>query len=254
MPADRSHFEALIAAIATLAMALVPQEAFPADTVEPVVHGTLDHEAYIAMEGLKAGGSGTLLAQYLTGVGVAPRFSFFLGGDAVVHPAVPGPEAGFLAGVIGTPLDTDHVDIDLGLEIGCAGAGPTGAIAGPLVEFNYDGEPDLSLWGLYLQAGLPLFWTGDSPAVDVELRLGAYLTLRDVHQILVETSAAFHPLSHDRTGRAEIGGISLGYNVTVHEAVEIILEILLDVPQGGEPVSAGLMVGAIVTLPGRSHM
>ncbi len=46
-----------------------------------------------------------------------------------------------------------------------------------------------------------------------------------------------------------MGGLALGYNVTLSESIELINQLYLDIPQRDDPVAVGLMIGFIATLP-----
>ncbi len=47
----------------------------------------------------------------------------------------------------------------------------------------------------------------------------------------------------------DVGGLALGYNVTLSKSIELINQLCLDLPQQNEPVAVGLMIGFIATLP-----
>jgi len=117
---------------------------------------------------------------------------------------------------------------------------------GTAFELNLDLAPDLSLWGVYLRGCVHL---GGGLHVGVETTLGTYVTLSERHQLLLEADAEFVLHAGDRQGGVQIGGIALGYNIVVHEAVELITEIFLDIQQPGGSFSTGVMLGLILTLP-----
>ena len=45
-------------------------------------------------------------------------------------------------------------------------------------------------------------------------------------------------------------GISLGYNVVVHDAIELVNQVYFDIPGDDEAFSFGVMVGFIASPPG----
>jgi hypothetical protein len=139
----------------------------------------------------------------------------------------------------------------------------------PAVELNLDAKPDLALCGLYLRAEEALEGRDDSvednPATDADetrekytfapttaLTVGAYVTIAEIHQILVEYDIAFHHGLNDAPeGKPEVvehGGVALGYNVVVSENFEILSQVSVDIPNSGEKVAAGFMVGLIASI------
>jgi len=47
----------------------------------------------------------------------------------------------------------------------------------------------------------------------------------------------------------EVGGLSLGYNLTLDEHLELIHEVSLDIPQEDEELGVGFRLGVIARLP-----
>ena len=83
--------------------------------------------------------------------------------------------------------------------------------------------------------------------LDVPAAIGAYVTFADVHQVLVQYDAVVpvDPKPEDRD--LEVGGMRLGYNLTVDESLELIHEVSLDIPQADEELGVGFSVGFIAT-------
>jgi len=109
---------------------------------------------------------------------------------------------------------------------------------------------------VYVRVGLPLSGRPkeDEPtehmfAAAVETTIGTYLTIREHHQLLIEYDMFFQTLPAEEEKTVEVGGFALGWNVVVNDAIELINQVYFDVPQYGEPLAAGLMVGFIATLP-----
>jgi hypothetical protein len=220
-----------------------PGPAGAADTWEEWEPGATDAELYVGYSGIGLAGRdrGPSL-EYLQGFGLGHTLSTFL--SATVE-AADRTRAGFAAALFGTPLDTDHVDLDLILIFGQAWRRLDDLSAGAAFELNLDLAPDLSRAGLYLRGCVHV--TGDRCAL-VETILGAYVTLAQNHQLLLEADATF-TVTAAPADATEVGGIALGYNVMVHDAVELITQLFLDVPQAGERFSSALTVGVILTLP-----
>jgi hypothetical protein len=237
---------------AALALAL-SRPAQAADTIETFDPGPSDVELYAGVDGI--GASGTMFLEHVVGFGIAPWLSALVGASVSSGCDLEGVSAGFAASLFGTPLDTDHVDLDLVIDVSSERPGLDGFSAGPALELNVDLEPDLALWGAYLRTGVPAYGRrssspehpGHVPTCSFVGTLGTYLTFRPGHQILLEAGMTVHlgPAGADR--RVEVGGVAVGYNVEIDHSAELILEVFLDIPQAGEGFSAGIMLGVIGT-------
>ncbi len=224
---------------------VIASEARAADTWEGWDPGPSNAEVHAGYSGIGLpGGEHGPGMEYLQGFGLGHTLSTFL--SATVQ-AVGATRAGFAAGFFGTPVDTDHVDLDLILVLGQEWRRLEDLSAGAAFELNLDLAPDLSVWGVYLRGCIHM---GGALEASVEAILGTYVTLRQRHQILLQADATFVLNPDARADAADVGGIALGYNVLVHDAVELVTELILDVPRAGEALSAGVMLGVILTLPG----
>lgn len=241
-----------------LVLSLHEEDAGAADTVEVWAKGPTDAELYVGLEGIGPEKEGrNTRFEYLAGFGITDRISAYLMGSLDASWALTGLGAGFGAGVLGTPLDTDHVDLDLFIDVAACGPGLRGFSAGPAFELNLDLEPDLALWGVYLRAGVPVegiklaspAHPGHGIFLSIPVVLGTYYTVRGSHQILLEADVTFHALPSGVDRKVEVGGASLGYNVVLGRVAELITEVFLDVPQRGEMFSVSVMVGVVLTLP-----
>ncbi len=163
-------------------------------------------------------------------------------------------------GLFGTPLQTDHVDLDLFMDLRAGGPELGELRIGPSLELNLDADAEMQTWGLYTRAGVPILRRAQATAgcetpeyqlvLIVESTLGAYLHLARGHQLLLELDGTLRPSPADDERRWELGGVALGYNVVINESVELITQLNLDLPQArGDGVSVGLMTGFILTLP-----
>jgi len=228
-----------------------------ADTVETWDVGATDVDFYGGFDGIGAD-ERSLYGDIMLGYGLVERFSAYLGTTLSASDHLTDGNADVYLGIFGTPLDTDHVDLDLFLDVGAGGDGFDEFSLTPSTELNVDLKPDLGLWGLYLRAGAPIYGRLESGedgaaehhrAFDVELNPGTYLNLGAGHQILLEFDMAFHPKGGADEHTVDIGGVALGYNVVLTDPIELITQLYLDLPQAGERASVGVMVGFIATLP-----
>lgn len=248
------------------AMTFLPlaREARAADTIETWDAGGANVEVYMLMDGFGHGArSQALGADLLAGWGLSDRLSVYLSTSLSADGYPTAGAAELALGVFGTPIDTDHFDVDLLLDICAAGGGLGEFCLAPGLELNYDAAPGGTAWGLYARAGLLLTGreadAGADPAaarperiVDAHATLGAYLTLDQRRQLLLEFDMTFHDRPAAGMAPAEVGGVALGYNALLTGALELISQVRLDLPQSGERTSLGGMVGFIATLPGGS--
>ncbi len=245
---------------------VIPDEARAADTTETYAVGPSEIELYGGIDGL---GMGTfdrsVWAETLIGWGFVDRFSGYLvaGWSADGALGRRARVAGF--GIFGTPVDTDHVDLDLVLDLCITGEGIE---VTPSLELNLDLAPDLALAGLYLAVGETLGVEGHLASADpilpgvegpgsraslvpsMGLLSGIYWTVSDGHQLLIELDAGVRHGGREGERILEIGGLALGYNAVLTEILEILVQVSVDVPQRGEKAAAGLMLGLILALPG----
>lgn len=240
--------------------AALARPARASDTTETFDPGATDIELYATADGLgRAAAERAFSADLVLGYGVMERLSAYLGttllGDGTLGSGAAQP---FL-GVYGTPLETDHIDIDLFLGLAVA----DGSLhVAPAFELNLDSDPTLLGWGLYLRGGVDLSnrrlpaHTHDGEqllsglAWSADATLGAYWTVHERHQLLLELDAAFQLAPGPDERAAELGGVALGYNVGVHEAIELITQVWLDLPQEpAEPPALAATAGFIATIP-----
>ncbi len=219
-----------------------------ADTIEPFDPGLSDVELYAGFEGLglRRAEQGAF-AEGVLGYGITPAMSMYLAPSFAADGYLTGVGPGFELGAFGTPVNTHHLDLDVGL--GVATDGEVLAYA-PYLELNLDLEPDLELAGLYVRGGLDVFGVVDDagePATEwgTNGSAGAYVTLAERHQVLVELDATWVADPEPDTPHTEVGGLHVGYNVQVLDHLELINEVSADVPQTGEAWSFGFFVGFI---------
>jgi len=245
---------ASFAALPILAFTL-SSPARAADTVETWDVGATDVDLYLGFDGIGPDDDArALYGDIMLGFGLVERLSAYIGATLSANDHFADGNADVYLGIFGTPVDTSHFDLDLFLDITAGGDGFDQFALTPSTEFNFDLDPDMSSWGLYLRAGVPIYGERQHEGpdehhrvLDVELNPGTYLTLGPGHQLLLEFDLAFHP--HHDTHPTHIGGVALGYNVTLAEPLELINQVYLDIPQGEETPAVGLFTGIIVTMP-----
>lgn len=249
-----------LGALAGALILMMAQPARAADTIETWEKGATDVELYGGYDGMGlAAGERIAYGDVLIGYGIAPRFSAFLGMTLEGSDAFSQGSSTHYFGAFGTPLDTNHFDLDLILEFSQGGFDQTFEIR-PAVELNYDQQPDMSTWGLYVRAPLPIYGRRfTSPlhpdesraetTYHLETSLGAYLSPATGHQILAEYTMGYHPSARDDERAFDLGGVALGYNFMLTEELEAITQLTLGIPQDDESWSVSAMVGFIATLP-----
>ncbi|MBW2524604.1 MAG: hypothetical protein JRI23_10530 [Deltaproteobacteria bacterium] len=253
---------------ATTALLTAATAADAADTTETFDEGAADIEVYTGVDGLGLGqGAATFAGETVLGYGIVKRISAYARAAASANDLLEDGDGEAALGLFGTPVETDHFDIDLGVDVGW---NPGSALITPGVELNLDAEPDLALAGVYLRGEEALVTRkeaaaeppdGSPPGGEAEtgtdetvlapttvLTLGTYWTMAEGHQLLLEADAgvAHRPAEDEET--FDFGGVALGYNFEVHESVELISQVFLDVPiRDGEQVSTGVSIGLIGT-------
>lgn len=250
MTATSKHFARLAWLVLMLAL---PGNALAADTLEPWGIGATDVEAYVGYDGLGArAAERSISGQALLGYGLADRFSAYVAVGISADGKLASSAQSLALGAFGTAFDSDHFDLDLILDLS---AGDGFAVA-PMLEANFDLEPDLAAWGMYLRGGPTVATAPAGSAFDVDagltLVLGTYYALADGHQLLLELDFVFDFTRDPGDRPGDIGGLALGYNVSVHDNVELITQLSVDIPLAGDESSVGIMVGFLATVPSAS--
>lgn len=261
--------KAQVRAIALAAAMLLAGEAMAVDTWETYGVGASDFELYAGLDGAGLGKyEKTVWSEALVGFGITESFSAYAVAFAEANERFSAGTGGGGFGIFGTPIDSDHFDLDLILG---SAFGEGWMTVSPAVELNLDARPDQGLCGLYVYAEEVLEGRDDSveddpatPDVDeteerhafaptTALAIGGYFTIAEIHQLFLQYDVAFHHGIEDAPeGGGELveaGGVALGYNVQVADAVELITQVSVDVPGDGEQVSAGFMIGIVTSMP-----
>lgn len=234
-----------------------------ADTLETWDAGAGNIDFYVSLDGMgrslqEQGVAGDMLL----GWGVADRLSTYLSVSLAADGALADGDAGLGVGLFGTPVDTDHLDLDLLLDLSAGGAGLRELSLGPALELNFDAAPDQASWGAYVRAGLAItgrvagddgsakMAAGSGRLVDRVLTVGSYRSLGPRRQVLLEYDVTWHDEPEAGSPTIDRGGLALGHNLRLGDSLELITQGRWDVPQGGQPGGVGFTVGFIAGLPG----
>ncbi|MBW1807419.1 MAG: hypothetical protein JRJ19_04935 [Deltaproteobacteria bacterium] len=249
--------------VLTLSLILMDRSPIQAaDTVETWAVWATNVDFYLGFEGIgPKEHDRKIYGDIMLGYGLLNRFSAYLGTTLLGNEYFSDGSAEFYLGIFGTPVDSSHFDLDMFLDISIGGPGLSQFQLQPSIELNFDLEPEQRSGGLYLRAGVALYaqdQSSPSPAdqeigFHVETTLGAYYTIKEDHQILLEYNMRHMLSPGDDRSAVEVGGIALGYNVTIDDSLEIISQLFFDIPQIDEPFSTGIMLGLIATLPSCHH-
>jgi hypothetical protein len=231
-----------------------------ADTIETFEPGASDFELYVGYDGIGLDKKQrTVYGDAMLGYGLRDGLSAYAG---VVLEGNDGFSTGATTnyiGVFGTPVDTDHVDLDL--IFGVSSGGPDQMFeVRPALELNLDSDADMAGAGAYVRAPFPIYGRQVSAPIhptddeteltfQVETTAGVYAMLAPGHQLLVEYNMGFHPDPNEDERTTEIGGITLGYNVELADGFELINQVFGDIPQDDEGASFGVMTGFLATVP-----
>ena len=243
------------------AFVLHPCLVFGADTVETWDVGATDVDMYLGFDGIgHEEDLRSMFGDMMLGYGIIDGFSVYLGTTLQGHESMGSGTSNIYLGMFGTPLDTDHFDLDLFFDVSLGGESFEEFQIGPALELNFDLAPERQSWGVYLRAGIPVYGRSisnpehpESPRVEptfhIATTLGTYYTIRQGHQVLLEFDTCFHPDTRDEDRSLDIGGLAFGYNVSICDSIELINQVYVDIPQQDETPSVGIMLGFIATLP-----
>jgi hypothetical protein len=242
--------------LAAVLLAL-PAIAQGADTIEVWEPGAYGVEMHLGVtHSHHHGGKPELTNEFLVGRGMNARLSTYVG--ACVTPEAGSSAWDLCMGLMGNLLDRDHFDIDVVLDASIGGEAWDSYGLLPLVEFNFDRDPQMGSWGLYLRTRLPLWQvrTADaeggrtwSRGFDLGLNPGAYWTLSDRHQLLIEYDIAYE-VSRNDPRATDQGRFALGLGTVVDERFEIVSRIEIAVPEQDESPDLSFGFGLIGTLVG----
>lgn len=208
------------------------------DTTEPFDMGFSDNEAYATVGGLGSGGDLVLESEYLIGIGITDRLSSSLAVGTSTDHYLANAEWAIGAGLFLNVVDSDLFKLDI-----AAGLSTTGDFALG-TELNFDFER----FGLQLTLE-EAFANAANSETDVDLTTGIapllYVSLSENAQLL---TAVDFSVAHNGDG-LQIGSAALGYNQVISDAIELITEVSLDIPQDSEPLTGAVSIGFVATIP-----
>lgn len=227
-----------------------------ADTVETWDVGATDVDFYMGMENLGLSKEeGAVFGDIMLGYGLIDRFSAYIGTTFQADRHLGQSEPQHYLGLFGTPLESEHVDLDffLGFSSSASGASIT-----PSFELNLDRDGDMSSYGVYLRTGVifqgqpvDMEVTDSSAEVDktIEINPGVYWSLSDRSQLLLEYSTGYLSTSPAEKDRWDTSHVHLGYNHTLVSEIELITEVNWALEKTDGVTPWGGFVGIIATLP-----
>ena len=228
-----------------------------ADTVEPFDVGATDFELSAGVDGLGLGKTEkTVFGDVVLGYGILPRLSGYFQTTLSSNEYLADGAMGVAFGGYGTVVDTHHFDVDLFLDF-AGGEGDTAVSSS--FELNLDGDPEMRSVGVYLRGGISFYGrdtgSGESETSDdeiasqLEATFGAYVTLGEFQQVLLEFDMLYRPDALDVEPSFDIGGVAMGYNVMLTDRLELINQVFVDVPRNDDPWGVGVSTGFIATMP-----
>lgn len=240
---------------------IVSIQAYAGDTTELIDHGTLEIDPTLSLTNIHDGKPG-FSSELSLGYGVTDFLTTSIAFTQSSAEALADSDLAVTLGFLSTPLDSDFFDIDVMLDFSLEGlgAGPASYAVTPGLEFNFDLDPDMSSWGLYLRLGLPIHsehiidLKSDDESLktdlDLEFTLGTYLSFGDIHQILIEGGFTAANLAENLGERDVLDPfLSLGYNVQILDTFELTSELAFDIPKNDDDdFSATLSIGGIFSI------
>lgn len=236
-------------------MAMTPS-VHAADTIEAWARDYWNLDAYVGYDGIGQAQDGRSLGmELMVGYGITDRLSLSLGMTVSAMEAMKAAEAGAFLGVFFTAVETEHFDLDLALYLYAEGAGLSSLGFNPFIEVNLDSDNEMKGVGAYLRAeavlggDANLGWSETFNA-GLGFTLGGYVTVAGDHMLLLEVAAEVNPMAEGDETSARFAGVALGYNLVLSDLAELITEVGLGLPTGGEQLSGSVTVGAIFTIGG----
>jgi hypothetical protein len=239
-----------------------------ADTVETCDEGAVDFEFFLGGDALNLDEyEKTVYSELVLGYGLLPAFSGYVALGAEADEFLVQGEGGYSFGLIGTPLDTDHVDLDLMLDVSLGGEGFAEPGVAPGLELNIDLLPDQEVWGVYARlidavSGRdvsveddPTTTTVDESETRYELQhaidqtYGTYVTIAGRHQILAEYYHTSNTNPADDELSSDSGGFAVGYNIVLVDNLELITHINCHPGHDHQDATWGASLGIVVTIP-----
>lgn len=127
---------------ANAVLVAVPSMASGADTMEPYEPGLSNIDFYIGVDDISGVREElTVSSEVMLGYGILDRFSGYLGIALEGNGYLVEGATGVYFGLMGTPLETKHVDLDVYLTAGTGEPGSSCLRWTPGLELNFDLDP-----------------------------------------------------------------------------------------------------------------
>ena len=234
---DRRCCRALAVLVMGSIVAVPVALAVAADTVEVWEPGDSEVDLYVD----HAPRSGESSAAVMFGHGLTRGISAYVGATLAGVDGFAERTTGFYFGMLATLFDSDHVDVDVLVDV-TETTGQATEIS-PGIELNLDADRDMASWGLYARVGAA------AHAGALGGTVGAYQQVASGHQLLVEYHRQIAPRGGAKAGP---GAIALGYNLALSGAVELVSQLQVTIPRPDERADYALLAGIIAALPATS--
>ena len=193
--------------------------------------------------------------EMMPGYGITDRLSVYLGVAVTALETMEAAEAGTYLGMFFTAVESEHFDLDIAADFFAEGPGLSTFGFYPYLELNLDSNNEMSGLGAFARVGAALAGNGeegwqDTFGVGLEFTLGAYVTIASDHMLVLEVGAEANPMAGDDEVSGRVSSTALGYNVVLSDLAELITEVGVGLPTGGEEISASVTLGVIFTIEG----
>lgn len=225
--------------IGSCLISMMAYSSIPAlDTTEPFDLGFSDNELYISFTGIGADkGERRLSAEYVIGAGITESFSSMFTLAIESDEFFGNTASEFGIGLFLNSIDNEHLKLDFMTGFSSAGSLTLGT------EINLD----FNRFGIQLSVEEALSHGGttlDDVNIETSVAPLVYYSVNDVIQALASIDFVL-----PGGGVAEIGVASVGLNAVINDAIELITEFGIDIPQDGEALTVGVSIGIVATLP-----
>ncbi len=242
-----------------LVLAATSAPALALDTLELFDPGLSEFRFSLSLSGV-GWDEGAVGGEVLLGIGITEWLSGQIIGTGEADQHLAGTAANLGFGIFSTPVETDNVGFDIGLNLVAGGNNRSFGdfTLAPFIEINLDSDPDMNGYGAWLVLEEALSGEGTQVKPVTNFLVGAYYVVREGHEFLMAFDVAFNHRNDPATSGEHdtaVGGITLGYNSVLTNSVQLISEILFDIPQDNtaagidEDFGFGFMLGFIADLP-----
>ena len=247
---------AVVASLGLCCLLAAASQAYATDTIEAWSQGHWDLDVYVGYDGIGRTQDARLLgSEIMGGYGLTDRLALSLGLTVSAAESMGAAEAGTYLGIFYTAVETNHFDLDIALNLYAQGPGLSLLGFNPFIELNLDSDNEMSGVGAYLRAEATLDGDADQGWADtfgvgLGFTLGSYVTIAGDHMLLVEVASEVNPMAQGGDPSARISSVAAGYNLVLSDLAELITEVGLGLPTGGEALSGSVAIGAIFTIGG----